>query len=85
VKGAVIRQKYVSEAGRRHPCCHFAPVVSANPVGSSLSRIHTCPCVWKWGSDVRIWRAPWKGGAFQWVQVPPGKRSSRKQPEQLWR
>jgi hypothetical protein len=22
---------------------------------------------------VRIWRAPWKGGAFQWVQVPPGK------------
>ncbi|MGB6396515.1 MAG: hypothetical protein WBF73_12620, partial [Bradyrhizobium sp.] len=23
-----------------------------------------------------------KGGAFQWVQVPPGKRSSRKQPEQ---
>src|SRR5258708_35548736 len=34
---------------------------------------------------VCIWRAPWKGGAFQWVQVPPGKRSSRKQPEQLWR
>src|SRR5215472_8179770 len=29
--------------------------------------------------------APWKGGAFQWVQVPPGERSSRKQPEQLWR
>ena len=26
-----------------------------------------------------------KGGAFQWVQVPPGKRSSRKQPEQSWR
>ena len=35
--------------------------------------------------DGRLWRAPWKGGAFQWVQVPPGKRSSRKQPEQLWR
>ena len=35
--------------------------------------------------SVRYWRAPWKGGAFQWVQVPPGKRSSRKQPEQLWR
>ena len=35
--------------------------------------------------DVWYWRAPWKGGAFQWVQVPPGKRSSRKQPEQLWR
>jgi putative ABC transport system substrate-binding protein len=30
-------------------------------------------------------RAPCKGGAFQWVQVPPGERSSRKQPEQLWR
>jgi threonine/homoserine/homoserine lactone efflux protein len=29
--------------------------------------------------------APWKGGAFQWVQVPPGNRSSRKQPEQSWR
>ena len=26
-----------------------------------------------------------KGGAFQWVQVPPGERSSRKQPEQSWR
>ena len=22
---------------------------------------------------------------FQWVQVPPGDRSSRKQPEQSWR
>jgi hypothetical protein len=30
-------------------------------------------------------RAPWKGGAFQWVQIPPGNRSSRKQPEQSWR
>ncbi|HEY0726334.1 MAG TPA: hypothetical protein VGD41_20630, partial [Pyrinomonadaceae bacterium] len=29
--------------------------------------------------------APWQGGAFQWVQVPPGKRSSRKQSEQSWR
>jgi hypothetical protein len=36
-------------------------------------------------SDVRNARAPWKGGAFQRVQVPPGNRSSRKQPEQLWR
>ena len=33
----------------------------------------------------RFWRAPCKGGAFQWVQVPPGNRSSRKQPEQSWR
>ena len=23
--------------------------------------------------------------AFQWVQAPPGNRSSRKQPEQSWR
>jgi hypothetical protein len=35
--------------------------------------------------DVRYTRAPWKGGAFQWVQIPPGNRSSRKQPEQSWR
>jgi hypothetical protein len=34
---------------------------------------------------VRSWRAPCKGGAFQWVQVPPGNRSSRKQSEQSWR
>ncbi len=34
---------------------------------------------------VSFTRAPWKGGAFQWVQVPPGNRSSRKQPEQSWR
>ena len=26
-----------------------------------------------------------QGGAFQWVQAPPGSRSSRKQPEQSWR
>jgi hypothetical protein len=25
-----------------------------------------------------------KGGAFQWVQTPPGNRSSRKQSEQSW-
>ena len=29
--------------------------------------------------------APCKGGAFQRVQGPPGKGSSRKQPEQAWR
>jgi hypothetical protein len=33
----------------------------------------------------RYLRAPCQGGAFQWVQVPPGERSSRKQPEQSWR
>jgi hypothetical protein len=26
-----------------------------------------------------------KAALFQWVQVPPGNRSSRKQPEQSWR
>ena len=26
-----------------------------------------------------------KAALFQWVQAPPGNRSSRKQPEQLWR
>src|SRR5258706_3868566 len=35
--------------------------------------------------NVRNGCAPWQGCAFQWVQVPPGERSSRKQPEQLWR
>jgi hypothetical protein len=35
--------------------------------------------------DIRNGCAPWKGGAFLWVQVPPGNRSSRKQPEQSWR
>ena len=35
--------------------------------------------------DVRYGCAPWQGGAFQWVQVPPGERSGRKQPEQLLR
>ena len=34
---------------------------------------------------VRSGRAPCKGGAFQWVQAPPGNRSSRKQLEQSWR
>ena len=26
-----------------------------------------------------------KAALFQWVQIPPGHRSSRKQPEQSWR
>ncbi len=26
-----------------------------------------------------------KAAFFQWVQVPPGERSRRKQPEQSWR
>jgi hypothetical protein len=37
------------------------------------------------GLEGGLWRAPCKGGAFQWVKIPPGNRSSRKQPEQLWR
>ncbi len=38
-------------------------------------------------SNLRWLRVPCavQGGAFQWVQVPPGIRSSRKQPEQAWR
>src|SRR5216683_1197848 len=35
--------------------------------------------------NVRNGCAPCKGGAFQWVQTPPGNRSSRKQSEQSWR
>src|SRR5712691_6529339 len=29
-------------------------------------------------AHVRVGCAPWKGGVFQWVQAPPGNRSSRK-------
>ena len=36
-------------------------------------------------AHVRRGCAPCKGGAFQWVQAPPGNRSSRKQSEQSWR
>src|ERR1700735_2311639 len=36
-------------------------------------------------SNDRLTCAPCQGGAFQWVQAPPGNRSSRKQPEQSWR
>jgi hypothetical protein len=28
--------------------------------------------------NVCLWRVPCKGGALQWVQTPPGNRSSRK-------
>jgi hypothetical protein len=31
------------------------------------------------------WVCAVTGGAFQWVQAPPGNRPSRKLPEQLWR
>src|SRR6266850_1648735 len=43
---------------------------------------------WQWrfqAVNVRVGCAPCKGGAFQWVQAPPGNRSSRKQSEQSWR
>ena len=36
-----------------------------------------------WGSAIRVRRE--KAALFQWVQGPPGDRSSRKQPEQAWR
>jgi hypothetical protein len=36
-------------------------------------------------ASVRFGGAPCKGGVFQRVRVPPGKCSSRKLPEQLWR
>jgi hypothetical protein len=35
--------------------------------------------------NVRIGCARCKGGAFQWVQIPSGNRSNRKQSEQSWR
>src|SRR4029453_9298808 len=35
--------------------------------------------------NVRVGCVPCKGGAFQWVQIPSGNRSNRKQSEQSWR
>jgi Sulfatase len=46
----------------------------------AFSRLHPSS-----SANDRLGCAPWKGGAFQWVRVPPGNRSSRKQPEQSWR
>ena len=34
--------------------------------------------------DVRYWRAPCKGGAFQWVQTPPGRRGDFIRIEVAW-
>src|SRR5439155_21214102 len=36
-----------------------------------------------WGSAIHVRRD--KAALFQWVQAPPGDRSSRNQPEQAWR
>jgi hypothetical protein len=33
----------------------------------------------EFGANVGISCAPYKGGAFQWVRIPSGNRSSRKQ------
>jgi len=29
-------------------------------------------------TEFRFWRAPSKGGAFQWVQAPPGNRYQKR-------
>jgi hypothetical protein len=34
----------MSEAGRRHPCCHFAPVVSATPLAAHINVQHLPVC-----------------------------------------
>ncbi len=49
------------------------------------ARFVSTPVIENSEPNFRFGCAPWKGGAFQWVQVPPGDRSSRKQPEQAWR
>jgi len=41
--------------------------------------------IYRFNINVRVGCAPCKGGAFQWVEAPPGNRSSRKQSEQSWR
>jgi inorganic phosphate transporter, PiT family len=52
-----------------------------NPALGMLLALFASAIIW----NVGTWCAPCKGGAFQWVQGPPGDRSSRKQSGQSWR
>jgi hypothetical protein len=58
-------------------------VKSKEPLADSTEAVG--PGISVKGVQVRSGCAPCKGGAFQWVQAPPGNRSSRKQSEQSWR
>jgi hypothetical protein len=62
------------------------PEISAGiPTSLKAARFPPNPDVHGRERNVRFTCAPGEGGAFQWVQAPPGDRSSRKQPEQSWR
>ena len=65
-----LRSEFAIPIGSRDPAIHEEVAAGDEPtVGAHEQRTH--------GSNfVR---------AFQWVQVPPGDRSSRKQPKQSWR
>jgi hypothetical protein len=60
---------------RSQPNCDIGRACSGTALATGLRR----------PSSDRLTCAPCQGGAFQWVQTPPGNRSSRKQPEQSWR
>jgi hypothetical protein len=60
---------------RSQPNCDIGRACSGTALATGLRR----------PSSDRLTCAPCQGGAFQWVQAPPGNRSSRKQPEQSWR
>jgi len=70
----------------RNSDCDLSDEVRAGQIRSSVpSRITGCLNQSMGLPKVRCGCAPCKGGAFQWVQAPPGNRSSRKQSEQSWR
>src|SRR6266446_1008786 len=77
------RFRHVPLQGQLHSTRPDAPekqlVSPEDPIGIRPEAAIAAP------RNVRSWRAPCKGGAFQWVQAPPGNRSSRKQSEQSWR
>src|SRR6266849_3695355 len=48
------KEKILSEAGRWHPCCHFAPVVSATPFLQLANQDIPAP-VRAEGENFRLW------------------------------
>ena len=86
VKACTALQKYRQRghlrcAARTRSVVRLSQPEPWSPIRPSLVR----PAVRHQSVNVRSLRAPREGGAFQWVQAPPGERSSRKQPEQSWR
>jgi hypothetical protein len=69
----LIRSRETMHLGKTHRFKKIASDAWHVGAGSAIIDGVCCGC------------APCKGGAFQWVQAPPGNRSSRKQSEQSWR